>query len=158
MKNLLILVFAAALSAGCYNNSAGAVKEKSFAQQYAELEKGQPQTTADAGADAIALQTAAEREAQVSVAAQKERRAQPPLVESNYIFKIMPDKNVYSYDEYNQVWNEAPKEKDYKSAKRLWTKPKRHKGDYEPAAEANTPDSAPETPDFPDDGDYVGEE
>ncbi|MDR0734714.1 MAG: hypothetical protein LBG16_03345 [Elusimicrobiota bacterium] len=153
MKNILLLVFASALLAGCYNNSAGAVKERSFAQQYAELEKEPPQAPAAGVGGDITLQTAADREAQVSADAQKERRAQPPLVESNYIFKIMPDKNVYSYDEYNQVWSDAPKEKDYKSTKRLWTKPKRYQGDYEP--EADTPEASPETLSPPDDGDWV---
>jgi hypothetical protein len=153
MKNLLLLLFVSALFAGCYNNSAGAVKEQSFAQQYAELEKEHPQASPANAGDDIALQTAAEREAQVSIDAQKERRAQPPLIESDYFFKVMPDKNIYSYDEYNQVWSEAPKEKDYKTAKRLWTKPKRHKGDYEPEADAGMQDSAPESSYSPEDED-----
>ncbi|MDR1124115.1 MAG: hypothetical protein LBL61_05965 [Elusimicrobiota bacterium] len=154
MKNLLLLVFISALFAGCYNNYAGTVNENSFAQQYAELEKEQPQAHAAAGED-ITLQTAADREAQVSADAQKERRAQPPQVESNYFFKVMPDKNIYSYDEYNQAWNEDPKEKDYKEAKRLWAKPKRHKGEYEPEADISA--SAPETPSFPDDEEWAEE-
>jgi hypothetical protein len=154
MKNLLLLLFVSALFTGCYNNSAGAVKEQSFAQQYAELEKEHPQALPDDTAGyATALQTAAEREAQLSIDAQKERRAQPPLIESNYFFKVMPDKNIYSYDEYNQVWTDAPKEKDYKTTKRLWAKPKRHKGDYEPEADADMPDSAPEAPYSPEDED-----
>ena len=151
MKNFLLLAFCAALFAGCYGTSAGNLNEKTFAQQYAELEKEPPQQVEPSSN--IAFQTAADREAEVAIAAQKERRAQPPLVESNYIFQVMPDKGVYSYDEYGQVWNEAPKEKDYKAAKRLWSKPARHRGDYvAPAA----PSAAPADAGFSeaDDGDW----
>ncbi|MDR0646101.1 MAG: hypothetical protein LBG46_03835 [Elusimicrobiota bacterium] len=127
MKKFFILAIISVIIYGCSNNSAGAVKDKSFAQQYAELEKSPPQPT-ETGTSTI-LQSSADREADVAIEAQSERRAQPPLVESNYFFRIMPDKGVYSYDEYNQVWSDMPKDKDYKTEKRLWNKPKRHKGD-----------------------------
>ena len=138
MRKILLIALLAVFVAGCSNNS-GRVKEKTFAQQIAELERegAQPRP-----GDEIALQTAAEREAEVALAAQKERRAQAPLVESNYIFQVMPDKGVYSFDEYNQVWTGAPQERDYKDEKRLWTKPKRYKGDYEaPSQESASPPS-----------------
>ena len=134
MKKFLIIALLPAFIAGCGGNStsAGRVKEKTFAQQYAELQRNPP----DADYDTRAFQTADERAADVALAAQAERRAQPPLVESDYIFQVIPHKNVYSYDEYNRVWTDEPKAKDYKEEKRLWTKPKRHKGDYEPPAPA----------------------
>jgi hypothetical protein len=132
MKNFLLLAVVAVIFAGCSNNYAGAIREKSFAQQYAELESEPLESLEESIAGGgSALQTAADRTAEVALAAQSERRAQPPLVESNYFFRIMPDKGVYSYDEYNQVWTDAPKDKDYKEEKRLWNKPKRHEGDYD---------------------------
>ena len=147
MRKILLVALLTAFAAGCSDNS-GRIKEKTFAQQIAELEKegAQPRP-----GDEIALQTAAEREAEVALAAQKERRAQPPLIESNYIFQVMPDRGVYSFDEYNQVWTGAPQEKDYKDEKRLWTKPKRHKGDYEAPAKESA--SAPSKPSYYDEDD-----
>jgi hypothetical protein len=146
MKKLLFIAFLIAFLpvffAGCYGgSSAGNTSGKTFAEQYAELEKQPVQPTAAPGA-VSAFQTADDRKAAVAIAAQRERRAQPPLVESNYIFQVMPDKGVYAYDEYNQVWTDEPKEKDYKAATRLWTKPKRHKGDYDAVAESSSEPAA----------------
>jgi hypothetical protein len=127
MKKFFVLAIISVIISGCSNNYAGTLRDKSFAQQYAELEK-EPLQPTETGTSTI-MQSEADREAEVAIAAQSERRAQPPLVESNYFFRIMPDKGVYSYDEYNQVWSDMPKDKDYKTEKRLWNKPKRHKGD-----------------------------
>jgi len=162
MRKLLIIALLPAFCAGCYiGGSQGGMQGKTFAQQYAALEReGVPPRGVIT--DARALQTDADREAEVALAAQKERRAQPPLVESNYIFQVLPDKGVYSFDEYNQVWTGEPKEKDYKGAKRLWAKPKRHKGEYDAAAEAAAakPPPAPAkpaAPDYDEDDDDEGE-
>jgi hypothetical protein len=148
MKKLLVFTFLPFALAACYGGSGGSsTKNKTFNQTIAELEKEPLKSPEEVNAaTATALQTADDRAQDVALAAQQERRAAPPLVESNYIFNIMPDKGTYSFDEYNQVWTDAPKEKDYKGAKRLWEKPKRHKGDSydaEPAAgQATTPAQA----------------
>jgi hypothetical protein len=146
MKNFFVLAVISIIIAGCSNNYAGTVKDKSFAQQYAELESEPLQPTETGGG--YALKTAADREAEVAIEAQSERRANPPLVESNYFFRIMPDRGVYSYDEYNQVWTDAPKDKDYKEEKRLWNKPKRHQGESAGGAPAEPAAQNPSDYDF----------
>jgi hypothetical protein len=153
MKKFFVLAIISVIIYGCSNNSAGTVKEKSFAQQYAELENGPPQPI-DSDISG-AMQSPGDREAEIAIAAQSERRAQPPLVESNYFFRIMPDKGVYSYDEYNQVWSDMPKDKDYKTEKSLWNKPKRYKGDSDGGSDDSGGSSA-QPPS--DDNIFYGEE
>lgn len=150
MKRLLILALLPAVLAGCYNSNprAGGGSRGTFAQQYAELEQQPVQPTQFSDP----LPTADERYAQVAIDAQKERRAQAPIVESNYLFRVMPpNKSVYSYDEYNEVWTGEPKERDYTKAKRLWTKPKRYSG-YEDGPAPAAP--APAAADYSDEAPY----
>ena len=64
--------------------------------------------------------------------AEKERRAAQPLVESNYVFNVVPetDKTVYFFDERQQPKVPGqPSDSDYKKEKRLWKKPKRYTPD-----------------------------
>jgi len=130
MKKLLIFTLAAFVFAGCYNGYSGA-KSGSFAQQIAELEKQPvPQAGAVSNQEPLpgAIQpAAADREKQVALEAQKERRAEVAPEESNYIFKIKPDKGTYFFDQDNQVVNAEEPKKDEYTAKRLWSKPKRFK-------------------------------
>ncbi|MDR1684533.1 MAG: hypothetical protein LBR90_03630 [Elusimicrobiota bacterium] len=150
MKRLFLLAFAVVFAAGCYNltssggQSAGNVKDKTFAQQYAELEKQPAQPTDLSPRESLALLSAAERQREVEIESQRERRAAPPLKESDYLFNLLPEKNVYSYDEYNQVWTDAPKERNYKETKRLWTKPKRHAGEISAAPQESGGESTEE--------------
>ena len=61
--------------------------------------------------------------------AEKERRAAQPLVESDYIFNVVPetDKTVYFFDERQQPKVPGqPSDADHKKEKRLWKKPKRY--------------------------------
>jgi hypothetical protein len=132
MKRFLFLSVITLCVAGCSSDNAGNVKGRSFAEQYAALEKEPVQATQPAEG-ALTFQTPEERARQVEIDSQRERRAQPPLVESDYIFRVKPEKSVYSYDEHNEVWTDDPKAKDYKETKRLWTKPKRYEGDYVPS-------------------------
>jgi hypothetical protein len=149
MKKFLFFAVFAAFFAGCAANSNGSLKEKSFAEQYAALEN-EPVPPTQPADGALTFQTPEERARQVEIDSQRERRAQAPLVESNYIFRVMPDrKNVYSYDEYNQVWTDEPKVKDYKETKRLWNKPKRYEGDVTtPAVSSSSPDASAPSDDF----------
>lgn len=167
MKKFLLIIFLPVFLIGCGSStggkksvkkSPGRVKEKTFAQQYAALEKKPPKELT--AADHLAFQTEDDRAAQVAIAAQQERRARAPIVESNYLFQIIPPANVYSYDEYGRVWDDSPQDKNYKEEKRLWAKPKRYRGDYEPAPpapkETETQPAAPSQPDpvMEDDGDW----
>lgn len=142
MKQLLIFAFIPVLFAGCYggSSSSGNIREKTFNEQIAELEKEPlPEDYKAYKANPGVLQNADDRAMDVSIAAQKERRGTAPIVESNYIFKVMPDKGTYSFDEYNQVWNDDPKLKEYKEKKRLWTKPKAFKPE-----QLESPEETPE--------------
>ncbi len=61
--------------------------------------------------------------------AEKERRAAQPLVESDYIFNVVPEteKAVYFFDERQQPKVPGqPSDADHKKEKRLWKKPKRY--------------------------------
>lgn len=131
MKKLLIFAFIPVLFAGCYgsgSSSAGNLRGKTFNEQIAELEKEPiPEDYKSYKSTPGILQTADERAMEVAEEAQKERRGGAPIVESNYIFNVMPDKGTYSFDEYNQVWNDEPKLKEYQEKKRLWIKPKAFK-------------------------------
>ena len=148
MKKLLLFAFIPVFVAGCYGSggsSAGNVKTKTFNEQIAELEKEpmpedyKAYKAATSSSGALAGEN--ERALEVAEAAQKERRGSAPFVESNYIFKVMPDKGTYSFDEYNQVWVDEPKLKDYKETKRLWTKPKA----FRPEQLETTTESSSET-------------
>lgn len=134
MKKLLIFALLPIFMSGCYGGSSTNNKDKSFSQKIAELEKEPVKPTE---VTASIYQSDAERAREVEIASQKERRAAAPLVESNYIFQVMPNKGTYGYDEYNQVWTDEPKTEDYKNTKRLWKKPKRLSPD------AYNSDSAP---------------
>ena len=73
----------------------------------------------------------------------QERREAKTNVESNYIFDLQPDtqKNVYFFDERPQPKVPGvPRERDYRTTKRLWEKPRRYSPDqyygYQEAAPA----------------------
>lgn len=129
MKKLLLFAIIPAFFAGCYGggSSSGNLKGKTFNEQIAELEKEPVPEDYDSSKLPAALQNEADRAMEVSAEAQRERRGVAPLVESNYIFRVMPDKGTYSFDEYNQVWTDEPKLADYKNTKRLWKKPRAFK-------------------------------
>lgn len=128
MKQLLILTVLTLVLTGCYGMSSNG-RPKSFAQQIAELEAQPVPQDAAAGTSPSVTQSEVDRALDVAQEAQKERRAEAPLVESNYIFQVMPDKGTYTFDEYNQVVTDDPKSDDYSQTKRLWNKPKRIKPD-----------------------------
>jgi len=131
MKQVLILAVLTLALTGCYNGAYSSGKSKTFSQQLAELEtQPVPQDAKEEYASAASVtENEADRAMDVAAQAQKERRAEPPLVESNYIFNVIPDNGTYAFDEYNQVVTDDPKAADYKAEKRLWTKPKRIKPD-----------------------------
>ncbi len=59
----------------------------------------------------------------------KERREAAPLVESEYVFNVIPetDKGVYFFDERQRPKIPGqPSDAEYKREKRLWEKPKRY--------------------------------
>ncbi len=61
-----------------------------------------------------------------------ERREAKPNVESEYIFELQPEtqKNVYFFDERTQPKvSGVPSERDYRTTKRLWEKPRRYSPD-----------------------------
>lgn len=151
MKKLLLIIVAAVfVVVGCGGSSS---RDKSFAQYYAELEKEPLQATQPSNTDVFKTPEESHREREL--AAQAERRARPPLVESNYIFQVMPDKGTYGFDEYNQVWTDDPKLKDYKAAKRLWNKPKRYQGDsYGDSSGDSSSSGGDEDYSYEDDEDY----
>lgn len=65
----------------------------------------------------------------IGAEAAKERREAQPLVESDYIFNVVPetDKGVYFFDYRRQPKIPGqPSAADYKREKRLWEKPKRY--------------------------------
>jgi len=136
MKQTLVLVLSTVFFYGCLSGPSsntqtsvsGPTKgeNKTFAQQYKELEKEEVPTREQMAALPNNLQTEEERAAEVSAQAQAERRGEAPLIESNYIFKVKPDTSVYSYDQYNQVWTDARPAREYKETKRLWEKPKKY--------------------------------
>ena len=129
MRKLLFFIILPAFFAGCYGGgtSSGNIKERTFNEQIAELEKQPIPEDYENEMQGGALQSDVDRALDVSAQAQRERRGVAPLVESDYIFRIMPDKGTYSFDEYNQVWTDDPKLEDYKNTKRLWSKPKAFK-------------------------------
>ncbi|MDR0953750.1 MAG: hypothetical protein LBM71_06240 [Elusimicrobiota bacterium] len=132
MKKLFIFAvfaFFALSFVACQSGEPKKTTGKTFAQTYAELEKQPLENPGNIPAAVDPFETEADREAEVDIAAQQERRAAPPLVESNYIFQVKPEKSTYSFDEYNQPWTDAPKAEDYSKTKRLWTKPQKFKGD-----------------------------
>ena len=129
MKTLLFFAIIPAFIAGCYGggSSSGNLKGKTFNEQIAELEKEPLPEDYNPSDIPTALQNEVDRAMEVSAEAQRERRGVAPLVESNYIFRVMPDKGTYSFDEDNQVWTDEPKAADYKNTKRLWKKPRAFK-------------------------------
>ncbi|WP_428897538.1 hypothetical protein Dip518_001329 [Parelusimicrobium proximum] len=87
--------------------------------------------------------------------AQRERRGAKPVVESNYIFRVLPQ-DTYFYDEKNMpIEGNVKKASDYKE-KRLWTRPKRFApGEYGTGGGgASTPEPAAPSYDSYDDGYY----
>lgn len=135
MKQTLILVLSIAFFGGCLggsSNTKGSVngpskgENKTFAEQYEELEKQPVPSREQMEKMPNNLQTADERAAEVALEAQAERRGEPPLLESNYIFKVKQNKGVYSYDQHNQVWTDERSAREYKETKRLWEKPKKY--------------------------------
>lgn len=129
MSKLLLFIILPAFFAGCYGGgtSSGKIKERTFNEQIAALEKEPVPEDYKSDLQGGALQSDVDRALDVSAQAQRERRGGSPLVESDYIFRVMPDKGTYSFDEYNQVWTDEPKSADYKNTKRLWAKPKAFK-------------------------------
>ncbi len=128
MKKLLIFMVLPVFLTACYGTDGGSSKGKSFNQQLKELEREHSQNTEtpyEEASTASIYQSEADRQREIEIAAQRERRATAPMVESDYIFRVMPDKGTYMYDEYNQVVTDDPKLVDYKETKRLWNKPKR---------------------------------
>ncbi len=134
MKYLLPLIFTCLIFCACQIQKSG-VKERSFAEQFAELENEPLQNPQDTEVGRLAMQSEGDRYADVEREAQKERRAKPPIVESEYVFQIKPEKSVYSYTEYNEVWTADPTAQDYKNTKRLWKKPSRINPAAQPAAQ-----------------------
>lgn len=135
MKQTLVLVLSLVFFSGCLGGHTTAGGEavspsrsegKTFAEHYEELEKEPVPTREQMAAMPNNLQTADERAAEVAAQAQAERRGEPPLIESNYIFKVRPNKGVYSYDQHNQVWQDHRTAREYKETKRLWAKPKKY--------------------------------
>ena len=149
MKPTIILVLSLAFFAGCLGGNTSTRSDvknpsrgenKTFAEHYEELEK-QPVPTREQmeAMPKETLQTADERAAEVAAQAQAERRGEPPLIESNYIFKVQQHKGVYSYDQHNQVWTDARTAKEYKDTKRLWEKPKKYEaGKYYGSSESSS--------------------
>ncbi len=147
MKKLLIFALVSVIFAGCYGGgtSSGNVKERSFNEQYAELEQETvPEDYEGYTSASGALKNEADRAIDVANEAQRERRGVAPLVESDYIFRVMPDKGTYSFDEYNQVWTDEPKLEDYKNTKRLWKKPQAFRADEIAVDESEGGDSSDE--------------
>lgn len=72
-----------------------------------------------------------EYSAELEAQAQNERRGAKPVVESNYIFRVLPQ-DTYFYDEKNMPLDDGIKTaSDYKTTDRLWKRPKRYKpGEY----------------------------
>ena len=61
-----------------------------------------------------------------------ERREAKPNAESNYVFNVVPEtpKNVYFFDERVQPkLPGVPSDREYKTTKRLWEKPRRYTPD-----------------------------
>ncbi len=135
MKYLLPLSLTCLIFCACQVQNSG-IKERSFAEQFAELENKPLQSPEDTEVGRLAMQSEGDRYADVEREAQKERRAKPPIVESEYIFQIKPEKSVYSYTEYNEVWTEEPTPEEYRTTKRLWQKPKRIKPNAQAEASA----------------------
>lgn len=135
MKQTLGLVLSLVLFSGCLGGTSATKGEvrspakgenKTFAEQYKELEKEPVPSREQMEAMPNNLQTADERAAEVAAQAQAERRGEPPLLESNYIFRVKQNKGVYSYDQHNQVWKDERSAREYKETKRLWVKPKKY--------------------------------
>lgn len=129
MKYLLALFLALGFLTGCASSN---TKGQSFKEQYAALEKEDKNTELDYYnyrqdmKNNKEFMSEGDRFATTQIEAQKERRAIKPTVESNYLFEVYPDhNNTYTFDEYNQVWTDAPPLKTYKQTPRLWKKPKR---------------------------------
>ena len=147
MKKLLIFAFIPVLFAGCYGggSSSGNIKGKTFNEQIAELEKEPlPEDYKAYKANPGVLKSADDHDVEIAEEAQKERRGGAPIVESNYIFNVMPDKGTYSFDEYNQVWNDEPKLKEYQEKKRLWIKPKAFKPEQIESSDSGSESSSEE--------------
>ena len=72
-----------------------------------------------------------EYESQLNKEAQVERRGAAPVIESNYIFRVLP-RDTYFYDEKDMpIEDTVKKAADYKE-KRLWERPRRYKpGEYQ---------------------------
>ena len=135
MRKALVLVLSLTFFAGCLSGSSSNAssakgpskgENKTFAEQYEELEQQPVPTREEMASLPDNLQTEADRAADVALEAQAERRGAAPLIESNYIFKVKQDKGVYSYDQHNQVWTDKRTEREYKETKRLWEKPKKY--------------------------------
>jgi hypothetical protein len=131
MKNFFILVLMCLPLAACHNGGLKSPSnaDKTFNQYFNELES-ETQENPDAAQDSeqylkTAFETETDRFAQMQISAQKERRASAPIRESDFIFKIMPEKGAYIFDERNMPVSDAPKDSAYKTTKRLWNKPKR---------------------------------
>lgn len=121
MKKFLLIILACMLVSGCYKNLNKSSKEDRGSSQKVYLD-------------------GAEYESELEANAQKERRGAKPVIESNYVFKVIP-RDTYFFDENNMPVDDGyRKPADYK-AKRLWERPKRYKeGEY--AAEGVEPQPA----------------
>lgn len=56
-----------------------------------------------------------------------DRREAKPVIESEYIFRVKPEKEIYFYDDRTRPMIPGePSEREYKNTKRLHQKPKRY--------------------------------
>lgn len=77
-----------------------------------------------------------------------DRREDKPVVESEYIFRVKPEKEIYFFDYRNQPQIPGePGEREYRDTKRLWNKPKRYSPQqyYGTDAQQEASEPAPET-------------
>ena len=82
-----------------------------------------------------------------------ERREAKPHVESEYIFDVQPDtqKNIYFFDDRQRpMVPGVPSEREYRTTKRLWEKPRR----YSPDQYYGTTDTAAATDSYSDSSSY----
>lgn len=133
MKKIIYLTLFAVLGiSGCVSYDG---YDTSFEKQYKMLEKETKNMDSKEiydenkkQADDRRFMTEGDRFATVQIEAQKERRAANKVVASNYYFEVYPDrKETYSYNQYNEVWNDAYPQQKYKTTERLWKKPKKYK-------------------------------
>lgn len=84
----------------------------------------------------------------------EDRREAKPEIESEYLFRVKPEKEIYFYDDRTRpLIPGEPNEREYKNTKRLHEKPKRYSpqayhgtpAPVEPAAQESAPNAEFET-------------